>query len=107
MIELSFDRRAGRSWLLFKPWTWLTPLPRPEAAGGGIVGGVAPHDPANPKRSDTWAQRKKNETWSALIAVWSEVLSPADPTELSVSSPSGEPVGRIIIGRTNAYSRPA
>ena len=106
MIELSFDRRAGRDWLLFKPWTWLTPLPRPQAEDS-YVAGPARLDPANPKRSEMWAQRRKNETWAALIGAWSEVLSPDDRTEFTVSSPAGDPVGRIVIGRTNAYSRPA
>ena len=91
---------------MFKPWTWLTPLPRPQAEDSDVAV-PAQVDPASAKRSDMWAQRKKNETWAALIAAWSEVLSPADRTELTVSSPAGGPVGRIDIGRTSAYSRPA
>lgn len=106
MIELSFERRAGRNWLLFRPWTWLTPLP-PRQAEGGDGAGPAQLDLASPKRSDIWAKRKKNETWAALIGVWSEVLTPVDRTEFTLNSPAGRSAGRIVLGRTNAYSRPA
>lgn len=106
MVVLSFDRRAGRDWLLFRPWTWIAPLPEPEAEVGD------PRrrddlDPANPWRSQVWAKRRKNETWAALIAAWSELLAPRQPTELPINSTVGVQLGRITISQTNAYSRPA
>lgn len=84
----------------------MTPV-RPREAERGYGSGPSQLDPANAKRSDMWAQRKKNETWAALIGVWSEVLAPVDRTEFTLNSPDGRPAGRIVLGRTNAYSRPA
>lgn len=106
MVELSFERRAGQSWLLFKPWTWIASLPRPENEGRGTAQ-RAELDPASAWRSEVWAQRRQNEVWAALIAAWSELVSPDEQTELTVNSLTGTPLGRIVIGRTNAYSRPA
>lgn len=106
MVELSFDRRAGQPWLLFRPWTWVAPLPRHEPEEGDPTR-RAELDPASPWRSDVWARRKQNETWAELIAAWSALLSPAERTQVTVTSPDGSQLGRISIGRTNAYSRPA
>jgi hypothetical protein len=106
MVMLSFDRRAGRDWLLFRPWTWIAPLPEPKTK----VGDPRKRDdldPASPWRSEVWAQRRKNETWATLIAAWSALLAPREPTELIINSTVGVQLGRIIIGHTNAYSRPA
>lgn len=106
MVMLSFDRRAGRDWLLFRPWTWIAPLPEP----GTEVGDPRRRDdldPASPWRSEVWAKRRKNETWATLIAAWSALLAPREPTELTINSTGGVQLGRIIIGHTNAYSRPA
>ncbi|MFI2838311.1 SIR2 family protein [Mycolicibacterium sp. PDY-3] len=106
MVMLSFDRRAGRDWLLFRPWTWIAPLPEPETDVGNHHrrGDL---DPAGPWRSEIWAERRKNETWAALIAAWSALLAPRAPTKLTINSTVGAPIGSIVIGHTNAYSRPA
>jgi hypothetical protein len=97
MVMLSFERRSGRDWLLFRPWTWIAPLPQPEKEVGDPrrQDGL---DPASPWRSEVWAKRRKNETWATLIAAWSALLAPGEPTELSINSTVGVPLGRIIIG---------
>jgi hypothetical protein len=106
MVMLSFDRRAGREWLLFRPWTWIAPLPE-QVKEVGDPGRRDELDPASPWRSEVWAKRRRNETWAALIAAWSTLLAPAERTELTINSKVGVPLGRIIVGHTNAYSRPA
>ncbi|TAK68537.1 MAG: SIR2 family protein [Actinomycetota bacterium] len=106
MVILSFDRRAGRDWLLFRPWTWIAPLSKRETEADD------PRrrdelDPAGPWRSEVWAKRRRNETWAGLIAAWSALLAPAERTELTINSEVGAPMGRIVLSHTNAYSRPA
>lgn len=106
-VEFSFERRAGQSWLLFQPWTWVSSLPRPEHR----IDGPPPQpetDPASPWRNERWAQRRKNETWAAIIAAWTSVLAPSEQTELTIRSIEGDnTVGHIVLSRTNAYSRSA
>jgi hypothetical protein len=52
-VQLSFDRRAGRSWLLFTPYTWIAPLPRDNAPDAPRSADI---DPANSWRAEKWAQ---------------------------------------------------
>lgn len=104
-IELSYDFRADRPWLLFTPFTWLSPLPRPQDAGQG---NSDEFDPASPWRAERWTQRRFNEKWAAIIKAWTELIAPTPVTDLVVPGPSeGASAGTIRIGRTNAYSRPA
>ncbi|GAA4362985.1 SIR2 family protein [Nocardioides caricicola] len=139
-VRLSFDIRAGRSWLLFTPYTWIAEPARDLHAGpqgataNGAAAGVGTGrgagrrgselgrtgddgfevDPANPWRAEVWAKRRFNEKWAAIIGVWSGLLAPDDATVLtslpqadSGGRPSVRPGLRIVLGRTNAYSRPA
>lgn len=104
-IELSFDRQAGQAWLLFRPWTWVSPLARPEERAET---NRVEFDPASPWRAEHWAKRKRNEDWAAIIAAWSALLAPQERTTLSIHGVGGaSSVGSIVLGRTNAYSRPA
>ena len=107
MVELSFENRGGQPWLLFRPWTWITALPRADddVSDRWLRDDL---DPANPWRAEQWAQRRFNEKWAAIIAAWTDLLAPQDRTELTVTSTAdNRPVGQIVLGRTNAYSRPA
>lgn len=104
-IELSYDFRANRPWLLFTPFTWLSPLSRPE---NGRQENVDEFDPANPWRAERWTQRRFNERWAAIIKAWTDLIAPTPVTDLVVPGPSeGASAGTVRIGRTNAYSRPA
>ncbi len=103
-VELTFDVRGGRSWLLFTPFTWLSPLPRPDETAPA----EEQIDPANPWRAELWAQRRFNERWAAIIKAWTELIAPTSVTAVELPGPSGAPsAGTITVGRTNAYSRPA
>lgn len=107
MVDLSFENRGGQPWLLFRPWTWLAALPRVE---GDVTDRRARDDldPASPWRAEQWAQRRFNERWATIIAAWTDLLAPQDRTEFIITSPAdNSPIGRIVLGRTNAYSRPA
>lgn len=105
-VRLSFDRRAGRDWLLFTPNTWIEPLPRPLDPD---TPGATDIDPADQWRAERWATRRFNEKWAAIIRAWTKLLAPEEPTLLSLEpmSSSQQPSGRVLLGRTNAYSRPA
>jgi SIR2-like domain len=107
MVALSFENRGGQPWLLFRPWTWIAALPR---ADDEVTDRRARDDldPANPWRAEQWAQRRFNERWAAIIAAWTDLVAPHERTELTITSATGNsPVGRVVLGRTNAYSRPA
>lgn len=107
MVDFSFENRGGQPWLLFRPWTWITALPR---ADGDATDRRARDDldPASPWRAEQWAQRRFNERWAAILAAWTDLLAPNDRTEYTIASPADDsPIGRIILGRTNANSRPA
>jgi hypothetical protein len=105
-VRLSFDRRAGRHWLLFTPSTWIEPLPRPLDPDTPRATDI---DPADKWRAERWATRRFNEKWAAIIRAWTTLLAPEEPTLLSPKpmSSSRQPSGRVLLGRTNAYSRPA
>jgi hypothetical protein len=106
-VELSFERRAETPWLLFRPWTYIDPLPRTDDDGGDERAREE-HDPASPWRAERWAQQRFNENWAAIIVGWTGLLAPEIITTLSVPSPAnGEPTGTVVLSRTNAYSRPA
>ena len=101
-VELYYERRAGRPWLLFKPDTWIASLPRsPQSKRTQL-------DPADPLRAQWWAKRRFNEKWAGIINAWVSVLAPNDPTEITILAPgTTSSVGRVILGRSSAYSRPA
>jgi hypothetical protein len=104
-IEIFYERRAGRHWLLFRPYTWIAPLPRPAQPS---TAKRADLDPASPLRAEWWAKRRFNEKWAAIIDAWVSLLAPSDPTEVSVTAPgTNTSVGHIVLGRSSAYSRPA
>jgi len=102
-VQLSFDKRAGRSWLLFTPNTWVSPWPVIHPPKRTDI------DPANSWRAEQWAQRRFNERWAEIIRAWSALISPDEPTvlETTCSATGTARPARIILGRTNAYSRPA
>jgi hypothetical protein len=105
-LRLNFDRRAGKPWLLFTPYTWIQPPARDKdtpITKSEVV------DPANQWRAERWAKRRFNEQWAAMIQAWTTLIAPEDSTVLAI--PSGDPPDerstRVLLGRTNAYSRPA
>ncbi|UOY03223.1 SIR2 family protein [Blastococcus sp. PRF04-17] len=104
-VHLSLDRRAGRHWVLFTPSTWIQPLP------GEVESDALPSrdaDPADSWRVQRWAERRFNEKWADMLRAWTTLLAPEDPTLLTVpaATPGGVPTARVLLGRTNAYSRP-
>lgn len=104
-IEVFYERRADRDWLLFRPYTWVAARP---SADERRPAKRADLDPASTWRAQRWAKRRFNEKWAAIIEAWTTLLAPRDPTELTVrTQDEGADLGRIVLGRTNAYSRPA
>lgn len=104
-IELFYERRADRDWLLFRPYTWIAARPSSDQHRPARRADL---DPASPWRAERWAKRRFNERWATIIEAWTSLLAPRDPTALTVSSLNTvADLGRVVLGRTNAYSRPA
>ncbi|CCH88519.1 conserved protein of unknown function [Modestobacter italicus] len=109
-VELRIERWLDQHWLLFTPFTWVEPTAE-MAQAARERSAQRPLDPAAPWIAERWTQRRRNETWAAILGSWAEVMAPRSGSCRVHALPRAvgdrpEAVGGSFeLGSITAYSR--
>lgn len=102
-VRLNVEWRLDQLWLLFVPYTWVSPVDRTSDAGRS-------GDPASVWRKERWVNRR-NEKWAEIIAAWASILAPDPQTRIAALAPGPDNDAIVsqefVLSSTTAYSRVA